>query len=419
MEPEYTEIVDWFGLGSRDIQAFDKATAQSPESALTITVSMNVSVCSNLDELCELEEEWKDAEHTSGHLNVSASFHWLAHWWRVFGETDSTSMGFSKQLLVLVARKGRAVTAIAPFVLVVRRMGPAKVRYVEFLGQQWGGNLLDLIMPQPSLDDADVLLRWLYAHIRFDILSLAYIPDGSVTMSLPLMNSFLMGGCPAIETHKYQDFADYQKKTYSRNLRQNLRTAANRISNKGYDLKVDFSPFTDDTFRVIKAIAATKVRDGKLDIYADSNVERFARAIGHSLHADVTMLSLDDHKAAFRLNLYFNGGKFCFDAAYDRDFTGLDLGTLSVHESVRDSFSKGVKLHFEGDGLDTYKLKFARDVIPVYRLIRPGNTICGSIMARLARKQALLRETSIAQRLYETGLSDCAGLPAQPKRGLA
>ena len=124
----------------------------------------------------------------------------------------------------------------------------------------------------------------------------------------------------------------------------------------------------------------SKLSDNKQCIYLDSEKAEFLYQICTKLENDIISIKINGVDAAYRLNFYWMNSKFCIDASYNRDYKNFELGSLSVQESIKDSFSKDINFHCEGTGIDFYKMKFTKKIIKIYQFIKPGNSMIGKFI---------------------------------------
>ena len=270
------------------------------------------------------------------------------------------------------------MTAIAPFVKLFRKIGGIKISFLEFLGQQWGAVYLDIIAKELSSDEKDCIFQWLYKNTQYSVLFLKYIPQHTTFFKKGELYTY--SACPQVNLHEYFSFEDYKNKFYSKNLKQNLRTAANRIEKNKDILKKTIEEINKNTLIDIVKISKSKLNDNKGWVYGDKNKLDFFTRIYQTMPSNVSFLKINGENSAYRTNIIFNHHKFCLDASYDRNYNKYELGAFSVELNLNDSFER--KLHTEcmGPGIDIYKFKFTKDLTCLYFFLKKGNRLFSRLL---------------------------------------
>jgi len=131
---------------------------------------------------------------------------------------------------------------------------------------------------------------------------------------------------------------------------------------------------------VIIKVSKTKLLDNKHSIYVDKIKEVFIKEIYNKMNFNCNGIYFNKKLVAYRTNTIYNKGKYCFDAAFSREFRKYNLGILSVDFSIEDSCSKKLVYQCEGTGIDSYKLKFTKKVCKIYNVLYKGNTLKSGII---------------------------------------
>jgi CelD/BcsL family acetyltransferase involved in cellulose biosynthesis len=337
-----------------------------------------------------LERAWKALQPASAIPNLTSSFEWLWAWWETFKGREDAVFGYSKRLRIVLASSGGELRAIFPFMAVRRGPRISRFEYLEFLGQPWGATSLDLVgNADPGL--AARALDWSGRNLRYHLLHLRYLPRGGPLLSELAASSHPFSACPIIPLRAYEGFEAYQGQAYSKSLKQNLRTAANKMKAEGLDWTSRISRVGPAELAEMERLSGQKLADGKSSLYADPGKAAFVRKVCAKMDAEVLFIRLGEANVAYRLNFMYGNRKFCFDASYDRAYPRFELGALSVQESIKDSFAKGLDAHCEGTGIDAYKLKFTKEALPIFAVAAKGRGLfAGPLQRRAQRKAALL-----------------------------
>ncbi|MGE6345436.1 GNAT family N-acetyltransferase [Bacillus mycoides] len=338
-----------------------------------------INVCSSLEDVQNKKNEWLNFEKKINNQNITTSYYWIESFLKVFFPREDNQFGYKKKIIIIFLYKEGELIAIAPLIQVVHKKYGIKLKMIEFIGQQWGGTFIDIIGRGLSEEDVDHIMGYVYSNYKFDLLHLKYIRKSTENFDLNSKDAEVLSGCPYLVIEDFNEFDEYKNQIYSKKLKQNIRTAFNKMKKKGLTYDSVIERINNQNFEEIVRISRSKLEDGKGSIYLDEDKKKFVKTIIDSLPSEVIFGRVNNDCVAYRLNLFFNDIKFCFDAAYDREFRNLELGTLSVEESIKDSFKKNIKLHSEGAGTDFYKLKFMKEVEQIYTYTKKGNTLLSFI----------------------------------------
>ena len=351
---------------------------------------VKIKLIKTISEFNSLECEWKEFERTINHSNLTSSFDWLITWWNVFKDVNNSRIGFNKQLLIVCLYEVDKLVAIAPFLKVYRKKYGLEVSFIEFLGQQWAGNYLDIISVENETNYKDKIFIWLYDNVKFDLLLLKYIPEYSLTFNSNELS--LYSACPTIQINEYLDHDNFIKNKYSKNLKQNLRTAFNKAKKSDKAINTSVEDVDENNFKDIIKISAFKLSDRKHSIYNDEHKLLFMKKITKSLISNVVFVKVNNKNVAYRTNVFFNNNKFCIDASYDRKFRKFELGSISVDANLKDSFLKKISAHCFGPGIDFYKKKFTKNNVKIFIYLKKGNTLMSLLLIKPLKILTLRKE---------------------------
>lgn len=340
-----------------------KYFSNNPSSVLIMKIVLKY----NLDEIKEIYEKF---EISTGHQSINLSYRWMKLWYQIFQFDKQT--GKNKTLIIALVYDRNKLIAIAPLMISVRRFKKVKLRILSFAGQSWGATYCDILSMDKAID-FKFIINEISKKKKFDVVWLDHIP--SFTHNFPKETLIPYEVCPEINLSNFDDYSSYNKHTYSKSLKQNIRTSFNRAKKNNEILKADSSSDFPKYFNRILEIAKTKLRDKKEFKYANKLKSQFRYEIMDCFNSNITTVFVDNKLVAYRTNLMYNGTKFCFDASYDRDYPKYNLGIISVDSSIKDSFLKNLNFHCEGPGLDYYKTKFATQYIILNYYLAKGNTI--------------------------------------------
>ncbi len=358
-------------------------------------MTSEIKIIESIEKLDDFEGQWREFEEAVRHRSLTASYDWIRTWWDCFRNIDSHEFGHNKQLLIILLFRDNTLRAIAPFTRLTRNNFGVPISYVEFIGQQWGGTYLDIISENITDEEVNIILRWLYNNIRFDFLQLKYIPEESILHSLRGSEMEYLSGCPEFRLSEFGTYDDYKSDVYSKKLKQNIRTAHNHIKKSGMEYSESTEEINPESLDKIIRISGAKLGDEKNSVYENTMKKDFLKRIFDRMKSDVMFIRLNGYEAAYRVNVYFNGGKFCLDAAYDRFYKKQQVGSLSVDYSIRHSFENKdwIDWHCEGTGMDFYKTKFIKTSRCIYTDVCRGKTIKSYLISKLDTKKLGVRNS--------------------------
>lgn len=351
---------------------------------------MYIKVVTTDDGFDRVKNEWQEFEEKVNNQNITSSYVWQRTWWKHFKGYEERNFGYNKKLCILfLYNEDKTLRAIAPFCEVTRNARGLEYRAIEFLAQQWGATYLDVITDKLSKEEYAFILDWLKKNREYDLIELRYIPEFSSNLDLYKGNIAILSACPVVKTDDYGDWDRYVRMEYSKSLRQNLRTAKNRMEREGaHYQEAILEGISGADFMRVEQISRSKLIDGKHCVYNDSRKEMFLKEIfcTSEFSKNVVEVVLNGRLVSYRMNILYNQSKFCLDASYDRGYRHYDLGALSVDLNIRDSFAKSLLTHCMGTGVDPYKLKFSKQIVNIYSFLKKGNTVKGIPLYLLKRQ---------------------------------
>jgi len=361
---------------------------------------MKIKVITTDKEFDSVKDEWMDFEKKVDNKNITSSYLWQRTWWKHFGHIDNNQYGYDKKLcIIFLYNDNNELRAIAPFCIVKRKLKKIfNYTIIEFIAQQWGATYLDFISADLSKSEIDYIFDWLKKNRKYDLIHLRYVPEFTDNFDLGNENISLLSACPEISKLDYQNIIS----NYSKHLKQNLRTAINKIKkNNIYFEKKVSKEFNDVLWSSIIQISGSKLRDGKHSIYLDKEKEKFLKDSYKTMDFNCVQIYFNNDLVSYRLNIIYNSRKFCFDASFDRNYRKYDLGALSVDYNIEDSCKKNLIYHCMGTGIDYNKLKFTKQVCKIYNVLYRGNTLKSGFIYKKKLSANKIQENSFLQELNE------------------
>ena len=347
-------------------------------------------------DLPEVQEAYTLLEEQGDYL-LNASYTWTKTWWETFRYQEN--LGCEKKMcIVRVLRDGVpcAMIALITYKKCIRKtIGTASFKILGICGDLWGATF-EGFLGCLSVSETAELMDFIRHTISYDWLYFSHVPVDSPLRQV-IAHQILLSACPTISLDAYSDYEHFVKETYSKKLRQNIRTGNNHAKKNGHNLTSKVVPFSEVDFDKLKSLSVSKLVSGKHSIYLDTDKEKFIKRLLEQCSGNVVMIECDGEPVAYRLNFFVGKKKYCFDASYDRDFDRYEVGIQSLDASLRESYEAERLWHCEGTGLDSYKLKFLKSAIPIYILTEPGNTMKGRLtfpikLHRLRKQENIFKE---------------------------
>jgi CelD/BcsL family acetyltransferase involved in cellulose biosynthesis len=144
-----------------------------------MTISLNVTLSHNEDDLRLLEQAWHRLQENSDAWSVFNTWQWVTIWWQHYGRPH--------QLWLLQVYEGDVLVGIAPLMLArVNRLGVLRWRQVQFIGTGIYACHLDIIARhgmKPAVVSA--VMSFLYQYrSKWDVCYLENIAEESATAEL-------------------------------------------------------------------------------------------------------------------------------------------------------------------------------------------------------------------------------------------
>jgi len=297
---------------------------------------------------------------------------WLIEWWSVFNSVENNQIGKKKKLHIIVIQENKELI-IFPLVSLSRSIKGVSLRYLEILSQQWGGCESEILCSSILAHHLiPIVFKYIEENIKHDILQFKYLLDDSCIFEK--QKFFIHGISPYISIAEHTNHEEFKKNKYSKKLKQNIRTAFNKVKKNNYNIEILKTEINDSLFESIKKISKSKLIDGKHSVYLDSNKSKFYSNIYKKFKSNVILIKINNEFVSYRVNIIKNNKKFCIDASFNRDFRRFDLGAISVDSNISDSFENNLFVHSMGPGDDSYKFKYTNTVEFLYTFIKKGNS---------------------------------------------
>jgi len=330
----------------------------------------------------DLKASWEELEIEYNSTYPSISFKWCYLWWSVFKNVENNTIGYNKKLVIVCCYENDKLVLVAPLIQLKRKIGTLKITFLEFLGQQWGSIAITILKKYDFVFKD--LMEFIKNNVFYHILYLRQIPIRESNLFSQEIKKY--SGSPYVVLTNYANMEDLKIKNYSKSLKQNIRTAYNRIRKDNLTFEMHNEEVCNDNFKDIVRLSKLKLIDDKQCLYLDNNKALFYKEVFMHFPSNVVFVKVNDTNIAYRANIIYNNNKICIDASYDRNFKKYDPGIISVDCNFIDSFSKKLNVDNLGPGLDDYKLKFTKDIQYLGYLLIPGNLFGSLILTNIFKK---------------------------------
>lgn len=318
----------------------------------------------------ENSEYEKYSKHSKCLMNNAI---WIKEWWAVFENVENNQIGRSKKLQIIVAEQDEEFIVL-PLLLLTKTIKGIPLRLLEIVSQQWAGAEVEILYSSEKiLKLLPEIMNFLRTNLKYDFCFFQYLSENTILKNEELL--YVHGITPYVSIKDYVCFEDYKKAIYSKNLRQRLRSAANKAKKKNFKVETSVQEINEQVFEHIKRISRSKLNDNKHCIYDDDKKAEFYFNVFKKLKSNVVLVKINGIIVAYRVNIIWKDKKYVIDASYDREFRNLDLGAISVNYNISESFFNSIAMHSMGPGADSYKIRFCDRITPLYCYIGKGTSL--------------------------------------------
>ena len=292
--------------------------------------------------------------------NIFFTWEWLSIWWKHFGE--------KRKLMVLTAEEENEVLAIAPLMLSKYRLpGFGTIRKIEFLGTRHS-DYNNFIISKKENECIRHMLDYLYETEDWDWIELKEMPENInyskqlfADSSLKLdIKERVCNLCPYVALPKTFESL---KKTFSRNLRQNLSRYSRKIQENH---NVDLKRFDEAGFSVKEAMDIF-VRLHELKWKSEGKPGAFVEDSFRNFHVDVAeslaqngwltlyFLMADDEPVSCQYNFMYEQKMYYYLAGFLPQYSSYSVGTLTIMLILKRCIESGLNEYDFMRGDEAYK----------------------------------------------------------------
>ena len=332
---------------------------------------MNLKVISKESEFLALKDTWNQVFDDSGTKNIFLSWDWCFHWWKHFGK--------GKKLLILLVEENQSVIGIAPLMLVKGGLRTVWTPVIQFIGSDIAdySDFLILSNRKAVLSKICFYIRtqlrwsiWDLRKIREDSENLEFLRNILSELNYPLIES-LFCFSPIVQLQgKWETYY----KSISKGLRQDIRTALNKLSKKG---KVNFEIYRDTPgeavfnriFEIHRKRQVNKIGRSMFEAVAKRNfISDICATFGKRGWLYIPVLKLDQEIISYAIGFNYGGVIYYWITAFDPDFVKASPGKVMIKYILENSFQNNQTEFDFMLGEESYKLRWSTTERAIFEL---------------------------------------------------
>jgi len=342
---------------------------------------MYIKAITTEEEFDKIKDEWLVLEEKVNNKSLTISYHFQRIWWKHFSKVNNKEFGFDKKLCILLLYNNKDnLRAIAPFCEVKRKaMKIFSYNSIEFIGQQFGADYLDLLSKDLTSEEKNYIFNWLRENRKYDLITLQYISNYTKNFDLKSNNVTILSVCPEINGENYFNI---RKEYYSKNLKHKLNRIRNKMKRESKIIKVKIVKGENilQYFSNIEEISGSKKLSAKKNIYDEIWKRKYVLNILEELspYSKCIFLLYNNKICAYNWGLRYNNKYYAMDASYSREIKELEnysLGNIIYDEVIKYTLSNGITNFCFGTGSESYKFRFTKNIIKVFNYFEVGNTL--------------------------------------------
>lgn len=334
-----------------------------------------IELITNLEEFVSSKTEWQKLEQKINNVQITNSYDYLLFFWKNFQGSKFPELGYRRRLFIIFLYKNEELIAVFPFCKIVRKRKIIfDVEYIEFLGQSFFTNYLDIIGKNIGVEDIQYTLSWIRNNSKFDVIQLSHIADFSDSGILDLKeNGYPFTYSAELDLSTTNSYEEYKSTFYSKKYRLNINNLYNKIRSSGVDLKIEWKDFEEKDMNELRRMADFKLSSGKLNIYDTDEKSSFLKNVYTTYKAEICFIKFDGVNIGYLVSIFYNDQKFWFDMSFDKNYKRFWPGNLIFDVVLRKSFDKKAFRNILGWGEDFHKYQFCNKFYTLSKFLVKGN----------------------------------------------
>jgi CelD/BcsL family acetyltransferase involved in cellulose biosynthesis len=330
--------------------------SQQSQQFITTSTQKGLSVIKvdNFSDLLSIQDQWNDTLHKSDSDSPFLTFEWLSSWWNHFSR--------GSRLFVLVVKEDDRITAIAPLMIIKRRL----FRVIQFIGTG-RSDYLDFIVAEKRQESLKAIFKYLRASKKlWDIMQLQDIASDSP--NLEVMNSEIADAgmvtdaivanvAPYLPINSgWQDYLLNKPGKF----RNDIRRVEKKLKEAGDFQITHQNAAALEQIRVIESIEKQSWKaDAGCCRLSESNAfgfyAEFIEKFSQKNWLDLWFLKLGQEAIAYSVNFCYGNKIYNYNVAYVSEHKALYPGKALTISILKDAFNRNMKEYDFLKGDESYK----------------------------------------------------------------
>lgn len=301
---------------------------------------MRIKWLRRLEEIGALKDDWEALEASATNRTVFSSFDWIMAWYTHYG-------GVIGEPLVGTVREDGVLVGVAPFVYWKGTLGGVPVWRVDFAGHNSEAG--EFLIADGHADAVNALLESLKGEVRFDLVCLNNIDDGSDVLKSVSETAQAAGLRMELAVKRYasvelKDGFDAYFSKMTAKFRRNIRSREKRMDAAG-GWKIDrISPgsthadvleFTSRVFGITDASKKAIINGGPMASHHKRFYEDVSARFARKGALDISVLSINNVDAATIFALADRGVFYDCMISYKEAYHEYSPGTVLMIEILK------------------------------------------------------------------------------------
>lgn len=329
----------------------------------------------NLNGFKEIKNDWEKFEKQISDLSIFSTYNFLYNFWLSFQNFSHAKFGVERKLKIILIYNKNELHAILPLCIITKKRKKVfRVKYLELLGQQFFTSTLDIISKNWRLEGNEPTSNWIKKNIKYDILNFELVSEKSKLLHFTdKSRNYFYNISPEIILEESIDYLSYKKGLMSSNFRGILNNSINKIKKENITYETIWKNFEITDLETIEFISASKLKDGKYNIYSFKEMSKFALKIYELFNAKIGYIILNNKIVSYQVYIFYNNQCMWFDISYDREFAKYRPGILQYNLALENLLKTEITHNILGFGFDQNKMGIINAHQKLFNVIKPGN----------------------------------------------
>jgi len=323
--------------------------------------------------LWALREEWNRLWDQVEHPSVFNSFDWVWTWWRHFG--SSARFGAQKGLYIVVLRKERRLSGLAPLMIRVVSRGGVRIHKMEFVGGWPLGDHNDFLLDGDRAGQIrTIVAHWMVQQELWDLIELREVTPISCTPTDLQEGLRSVGLSYCLRDDERSPYLEVESdwESFLRGQPQNTRhyfhRAAHRLERlkaQGLRIRIVEDPHREPDLleRMIRLESRKKARGAPTWHVLEEDREFFEsilQTLGPRGRLFVGVMELGETLIAYEMGFRFARKLWAYNKAYDRSYQYYCPGNMLLAAILDYACKQGCQEYDFLGGDYPYKSKWTK-----------------------------------------------------------